>query len=157
MSGDQLFGQEEEADLRQIDRHARHQQQPEQRQQVAAQPPERLVAMEGGRCRIDRQPGVAAELLPAVLDEVRDQPAAEHPERQQSQDQQGRRAEVLALGDVAFLAGLLPAVRRGVLGFFAVVLGHGVTLARRLAGGASYPLAGLRCYVNRREHDGKEK
>ena len=65
----QALRQEQEADLQHVDGHARQAEQPEDRQQIAAQRPERGVPVADDEIRVGRQPGLAAELAAAVVDQ----------------------------------------------------------------------------------------
>jgi hypothetical protein len=63
-------------------------------------------------------------LTPAVVSHEIDDSAAKHPQEQQTGQQQYRRAKVLAFGNLALLAGLLPAMRSWLLRFVAVLFSH---------------------------------
>ena len=120
-----LLRQEEKTGLQHVDRHARQTEQPEDGQQIAGQRPKRGVPLAGDESRVGREPRLAAELAAAVVHEESDQSAAERHQDDHAREQHDRRAEILALGHVPFLPGLLPAVRRGLQGFVGGVVGHG--------------------------------
>ncbi len=129
MSGASFSGQEEEAGLEQVRRHCGEQQQSEQRQQAAGQRVDDMPGVGDEELRIGREPGLAAKLLGSVAHECCDDRHAQPEQRRQAEQQQEGGGQVLALGHLPFLAGLLPAVRRGVLCLFAVGFGHGKVLS----------------------------
>ena len=59
----QSLRQKQETDLEHVDRHAGQAEQPEDRQQIAAQRPERRVPMADDGLGVDREPGLTAQLL----------------------------------------------------------------------------------------------
>ena len=73
---------------------------------------------------IGRQPRLAAELPPAILDQETNQASTEHHQNRQAQQQHARRGQVDAFGDVPLLPGLLPAMGRRIERFIAGLFGH---------------------------------
>ena len=87
---------------------------PKYRQDGLGQLPQAGPAKCGQGVAIGGQPGLA-ELLPGKRFEKRDDRPAHRQQYNQADGEKCRRGKVLAVDDLALLAGLLPAMRGGVL------------------------------------------